>query len=62
MEMAEGRLPMKYLGVPLSINYLKARHYAGLLDECKSMVRRIGRFRYELADSDTNRPIRIRIG
>jgi len=36
--MTEGKLPMKYIGIPLSINYLKARQYAGLIDRCREKV------------------------
>jgi len=34
----EGKLPAKYLGIPLSINYLKARNFSGLLDKCRGRV------------------------
>ena len=36
--VTEGMLPMKYIGIPLSINYLKARQYAGLIDRCREKV------------------------
>jgi len=28
----EGTLPVRYLGIPLSLDYLKAKHYSTLLD------------------------------
>jgi len=31
----EGTLPTRYLEIPLSINYLKERHYSVLLDKCR---------------------------
>ena len=34
----EGNLPTRYLGIPLSINHLKARHYSVLLDKCRMKV------------------------
>ena len=37
--MLEGKILMKYLGIPLSINYLKARHYAGLTNRCRESRR-----------------------
>ena len=30
IRVSEGRLPVKYFGIPLEANYLKARNYAGL--------------------------------
>jgi len=38
VDVPEGRLPLKYPGIPLSINYLKARHYTRLLDNCREKV------------------------
>jgi len=34
----EGNLPTRYLGIHLSINYLKARHYSVLLDKCRMKI------------------------
>jgi len=36
--LTEGKLPIKYLGIPLSVNYLKATNFSGLIDKCKSKV------------------------
>ena len=37
---AEGKLPIKYLGIPLSANYLKARNYTSLIDKCRNRIER----------------------
>jgi len=34
----EGKLPIKYLGIPLSVNYLKARNYTSLIDKCRGRI------------------------
>ena len=34
----EGKLPMKYLGIPLSANYLKAKNFPRLVDRCKEWI------------------------
>ena len=31
-------IPSKYLGLPLTISYIKARHFAPLIDKCRSRV------------------------
>jgi len=36
--VTEGRLHFKYLGVPLSVNYLKARDYSMLIDKCRERI------------------------
>ena len=34
----EGKLPAKYLGIPLSVNYLKARNYSSNIDKCREKI------------------------
>jgi len=36
--IGEGKLPTKYLGIPLSINYLKAKDYSSLIDKCRGNI------------------------
>ena len=36
--VVEGKLPTRYLGIPLSINYLKARNYSILIDKCREKI------------------------
>jgi len=36
--VAEGKSPVKYLGIPLCVNYLKARNYVGLIDKCGNQL------------------------
>jgi len=38
ISIPEGFLPCKYLGLPLSINYLKAKDYSSLIDKCKAKL------------------------
>jgi len=33
-----GALPTRYLGIPLSINYLKAKDFSSLIDICKARM------------------------
>jgi len=35
---AEGKMPSRYLGIPLSVNYLKARNYSELIDKCRERI------------------------
>ena len=37
-DVSEGRLPLKDVGILLSVNYLKARYYTGLIDKCREKV------------------------
>ena len=34
----EGQFPTEYLGTPLSIAYLKPRHYSSLIDKCRGRL------------------------
>ena len=36
--IVEGRMPTKYLGIPLSVNYLKAKNYSALIDKCRGGI------------------------
>ena len=38
LDIHEGAFPTKYLGLPFSINYPKARNYSSLIDKCKSKL------------------------
>ena len=38
LSIPEGYLPCKYLGLPISINYLKARDYSSLIDKYKGKL------------------------
>ena len=38
IEIPEETLPTKYLGLPLSINYIKARDCTALLDKCRVKI------------------------
>ena len=31
-------MPIKYLGIPFTSNYLKARNYKGIIDQCRSKI------------------------
>jgi len=36
--VSEGKLPIKYLSIPLPANYLKAKNYTSLIDKCKGRI------------------------
>ena len=38
LEIPVGAFPTRYLGIPLSINYLIARGYSSLIDKCKARL------------------------
>jgi hypothetical protein len=38
LKISEGKLPVRYLGLPLSINYPKAMHFLPLLDKLRAQV------------------------
>jgi len=38
ISILEGFLLVRYLGIPISINYLKTRHFSVLLDKCKGRM------------------------